>query len=202
MTYPPPCSPPPSAPRIQPPLSVRAQQVVLWIAAALLWIVALRNFLVGGAGAYGFGYALLPALAGAFTAVLAVHMARGRNWVRACVLTLHILFLLIYLSQLPLGIFGLACSITGLVLILRRSTREFFHAAQQPYAPPPPPAAYGHGQAYGHEHGHWQVPPPPPWGRHPHHPQQPPPHGPAPCPPPHPGRPPHGQSPPGRWPQP
>lgn len=114
------------------PLSVRAQRVLLWVMAVLIFGNAAMDFAEAGGGPFGLGYALRYVLIGAVITVLALRTGTGRRWVRICVIVLHAVILVLQLSRVldgdVFGLVGLAFPVTGLVLAFRRTARDFFAA--------------------------------------------------------------------------
>ncbi|MFE3457703.1 hypothetical protein ACFXKD_09155 [Nocardiopsis aegyptia] len=123
----------------RPPLSVRAQRVLLWIMAVLFFGNALWSMSIAGWGLFGIGYAMPYMLACAFTALLALKAGSARTWVWVCVIVLHAVILLFQLGRTLsadlYGLFGSLFSILGLALVLSSSSRRFFRGPQRGFAP-------------------------------------------------------------------
>lgn len=118
-----------SAPSRLPP-SLRAQRVLLWIIAVLMWLNAVATAADTERGFYGIGAAAPFFLAGVLCAVLARRLPDARRWVRVTVIVLHVVVLLGEIGRLQSGdmraLIGLLFPIVGLVLILQRGTRRYF----------------------------------------------------------------------------
>lgn len=115
------------------PLAVRAQRVLLWF----LFVMMIGNGLVliveTGGGAFGVGYASPYFALGAFIAVLAAKIKSRAKWILVGVIVLYSVMVFLQVNRMfngDLGGFiGLFFPIFGLVLALRRTTREFFAGA-------------------------------------------------------------------------
>lgn len=112
------------------PLAVRAQRVLLWF----LFVMMIGNGLIlimeAGGGAFGIGYAFPYFALGAFLAVLAAKITSRAKWIRISLIVLYSVMIFLQVSRMlggDLGGFiGLPFPIFGLVLALRRTSREFF----------------------------------------------------------------------------
>ncbi|MFC4565526.1 hypothetical protein ACFO4E_27025 [Nocardiopsis mangrovi] len=121
-----------SSPHAPLPASLRAQRVLLWAVAVLMWLNAVTTVAAAG-GFFGIGAGLPLVLAGAFCAVLARALRGGRRWVRIAVVLVHTAMLLGELGRLqsgdPLALIGLLFPVVGLVLLCLKGTRAHFRPA-------------------------------------------------------------------------
>lgn len=112
------------------PLAVRAQRVLLWFLFVMMVGNGLVVFVEAGGGAFGIGVAFPYFALAAFLAVLAAKIKSGAKWIRISLIVLYGVMIFLQISRMlggDLGGFiGLPFPIFGLVLALRRTSREFF----------------------------------------------------------------------------
>ena len=123
--------------RDRPPLSVRAQRVLLWILAVMMVGNGLVLFMEAGGGAFGIGYALPYALLTACFVLFAVRIGRGEKWVWVGMVVLYGLLTVLQVGRFlggdPAGFLGFLFLVVCLALALRSSARA--HFSRQPRPP-------------------------------------------------------------------
>ena len=116
--------------KYKPPLSVRAQRVLLWVLAVMMVGNGLVSIVEAGGGAFGVGYALPYFLLTACFVLFAVRAGRGEKWVWVCMVVLYgvLTFLQIgrFLGGDPAGFIGFLFLVVCLVLTLRSTSRAHF----------------------------------------------------------------------------
>lgn len=115
--------------RSEPPPTLRAVRVILYVVAAMsaIWSVAL---VIGyGATTENIGYAIYQLLPAVASVIVARKIANGGRVVRRWIIGLQIVWIVFGLSRLgqgdPSGVLGLVLPITSLVLVTRRTAREY-----------------------------------------------------------------------------
>ena len=112
------------------PLSVRAQRVLLWIMATMMYGNAIWSMVEVGGGVFGVGYAMPYILLGALMTVLALQIKSGAKWIQVVLIVLYSVMIFLQIGRFlggdPWGFIGLFFPIFGLVLALRRTARDFF----------------------------------------------------------------------------
>ncbi|GAA1081186.1 hypothetical protein [Nocardiopsis metallicus] len=112
------------------PLAVRVQRVLLWFLFVMMIGNGLMLILETGGGAFGIGYASPYFALGSFMAVLAAKIKSGAKWIRISLIVLYSVMIFLQINRFFNGdlggLIGLLFPIFGLVLVLRRTSREFF----------------------------------------------------------------------------